>query len=91
MVDLFQGNGTFLLINHFIKLTRNQVISFGSSYFTFEISEYNTLQIQCINGPLKGQSFTFATDKEVIKMGRHSSSDIRINEIGLSRTQCIIV
>lgn len=91
VVDLFQGTGTFVLLSKPLALESNQVVSFGSSHITFDKFENGQLQIRCISGPLKGQSFLFSPEQQKVKIGRHSNAEVRINENGLSRVQCIIM
>ena len=74
-----------------MKITANQVVSFGTSHVTFDLVEQDSVSVKFVGGLLKGQSFLFNKQKKKVKLGRHSSSDIRINENGLSRCQCILI
>ena len=76
IVDLFQGNGTFALLTRPYKIQCDQAVSFGSSHISFDVIEGSELELKFIGGLLKGNQFTFAKEKGMVQIGRHSNCDV---------------
>ena len=62
LVDLFQGSGTFVLLSEPTPMSKNKVVSFGTSHITFDPQTDNSIQARVIGGPLKGEIFMFKSE-----------------------------
>jgi len=97
--DTGEGSGTFVRVDRPLILSNGFLIAFGESHMVVQIQKVRgdqmgetktKLSLKFLDGPKAQESFTFWPNIKEIKIGRMSDCEIKINDNGLSRVQCII-
>jgi len=96
--DTGEGSGTFVRVDRPLILSNGFLIAFGESHMVVQIQKVRgdqmgetktKLSLKFLDGPKAQESFTFWPNIKEIKIGRMSDCEIKINDNGLSRVQCI--
>ena len=62
VLDLLQGNGTFIVLQKPTALRKYGQITFGTCYLSFEVKDNNDIFFQFEGGAMKGQCYMFSKE-----------------------------
>jgi len=88
-----ETSGTYYKIEERFVLHSEDLLAFGLSIVSVQIQErgsVSTLTLRFWSGPKTGETPSFGSNDEVIKIGRVADCSIKIDDANLSRHQCFI-
>ncbi|TNV83828.1 hypothetical protein FGO68_gene3577 [Halteria grandinella] len=96
--DQGEGSGTFAKVEKPYTLANGTLISFGESHMVVQLHRTkhhsdvnrNKLVLKFLDGPRQFEQFTFMPQIGALKIGRMSECDIKLQDAGLSRVQCVV-
>ncbi|CAG9313681.1 unnamed protein product [Blepharisma stoltei] len=93
--DLAKGFGVFVKLDYALILKNNMLINIGESFIVINLLKQNTehsvrLILKVYGGNVAGEIKSYREIDSIIRIGRHMSCNLKIDDPLLSKIQCTI-